>query len=149
MPHLGYIVKPGQDPLIIMSLLHSARGEASISCHRVRVHGVILQSTTNSQDRLIHNLFVWFNAHTLLHLNVSRWFCYYHRGYRSGIDDRQWDRRALSEHMLTRKHSGPLSHTRPRTKTHTCSPDETLPGPSIHAGVTNENRQRVCLLYYV
>ena len=26
--------------------------------------------------------------------------------------------------------------------------DETVPGVSSHAGVNNENRQRVCLLYY-
>lgn len=35
------------------------------------------------------------------------------------------------------------------THTHTQRPDETLPGLGIHGEVTNENRQRVCLLYYV
>lgn len=61
--------------LIIMSLLHSAQEEPSISCH-----GVWAPSPTDSQDRLIHNLFVWFDAHTLSHLHVCQWFCYYHLG---------------------------------------------------------------------
>lgn len=33
--------------------------------------------------------------------------------------------------------------------THTQRPDETLPGLGVHGEVTNEKRQRVCLLYYV
>lgn len=34
------------------------------------------------------------------------------------------------------------------THTDTLMQDETVPGVSSHAGVNNENRQRVCLLYY-
>lgn len=92
-PMFGLYSKTRTGSLIITSPLHSAQGEPSISCHRVWAYGVIFSKVPPivRTDFFITSLW-FFNAHTLLHLNVSQWFCYYHWGYRSAIDDRQWDR---------------------------------------------------------
>lgn len=106
--------------LIIMSPLHSAQGEPSISCHRVWAHGVIVSKVPPivGTDLFITSLCESTPTQCCTYsvCNASQQFCYYLWGYRPGINDRQRDRNPGEEHGLSSKQSG--THTHPLTHTH-------------------------------
>lgn len=126
---------------LIMSMLQSAQREPSISCHRAREHRVIFSKLLPIVRTGIFITSTPTHCCTWMYLSGSV-ITTGVIGLRLMIDNeaRSTACRVLSGHMHT--------YTPPGTHTNSHNSDETLPGVSSHAGVTNENRRRVCLLYY-
>lgn len=116
IPRSGLSSGTGTGSLITMSLLRSAQGEPSISCHGVKASGVIFSVVPPIfRTDLFITSFVRIDKPTSLYLKVPRWLRYYHWGYRSEIDDRHRDMNPIEEpalssvadaHVLQVKHSG-------------------------------------------
>lgn len=148
-PTFGLYIESRTGSLIIMSVLHSAQGEASISCHTVGAHRVIFSKALPLVRADLFITSLWDSTPT----HCCTWMYLGGSVITTGVtglglmtDNKMGiEERSMSSFEPVQSICIDATHTH----THTQRPDETLPGLGIHGEVTNENRQRVCLLYYV